>query len=129
MAASDRICNLLETCGTPEAPLCPLQDTTLKNGIWYGDEPICQSEMFQNLPWIKMQKTIAAMKLTADDGFFTVMMLSSLKNIDENIKGADPADDKGELNWLNEHRIKLNKPYKRRSTSPSKQLQAGARLF
>jgi hypothetical protein len=129
MATPDRICNLLELCGTPEAPLCPLQDATLKNGIWYGDEPICQSQMFENLPWIKNQKAIAALKLKADDGFFTVRMLNSIKTIDGQIKGADPEDDNAEQNWLQEHHKGTDRQGKRYSRPAVKHLPADARLF
>lgn len=129
MATSDRFCNLLEICATPEAPLCPLQDTTITNGIWYGDEPICQSQMFDNLPWIKKQKAIAAMKLKADDGFFTVRMLNALKTIDRNTRGADPADDDAELNWMKEHYKQRKGTGKKRSATASRRAPADARLF
>jgi hypothetical protein len=101
MAANDdKLCTLLDACGTPEAPLCPLQEITLKKGIWYPDEPVCSSEMFQNLGWLKKQQLIAAMKLKADDGFFTVRMLNALKTIPQKIKGADPDSDDPEEEWL-----------------------------
>ena len=129
MVFSDRVCNLLEPCGTPEAPLCPIQDATIKNGIWYGDEPICQSEMFANLPWIKKQKAIAALKLKADEGFFTVRMLNSLRKVESGIKGADPADDNAEHNWLEQYYRKPNISRKRRSKLVTCSLPATARLL
>jgi hypothetical protein len=129
MVFSDRICNLLEPCGTPEAPLCPLQDATIRNGIWYGDEPICQSETFANLPWIKKQKAIAALKLKADEGFFTVKMLNILKKVEPGIKGADPADDNAEHDWLKQYNIKPNTYRKRRSKQASSRMMATARLL
>jgi hypothetical protein len=100
MANDDKICTLLESCGTPEAPLCPMQEVTLKRGIWYGDEPVCSSETFQELGWIKKQRCIAAMKLKADDGFFTVRMLNALSVVSPGIKGADPDSDDPEKEWL-----------------------------
>ena len=129
MVNSDRVCNLLEPCMTPEAPLCPLQETTIKNGIWYGDEPICQAQMFENLPWIKKQKAIAALKLKADDGFFTVKMLNALKTIEPGIKGADPADDNAETSWLEEHRKPRKNTNTKHKTQVHKQPPANARLF
>ena len=96
----DKLCTLLDACGTPEAPLCPMQEITLKSGIWYGDEPVCSSEMFQELGWIKKQRCIAALKLKADDGFFTVKMLNALRVISPGIKGADPDSDDPENEWL-----------------------------
>ncbi len=101
MAANDdKLCTLIDACGTPEAPLCPLQQISLKNGIWYPDEPVCSSQMFQNLSWLKKQKSIAEKKLKADDGFFTVRMLNALRTIPPNIKGADPDSDDPEEEWL-----------------------------
>ena len=73
----DRRCNLLEPCSTPEAPLCPLQEISLKTAIWYGDEPVCEGENFQNISWIKKQRLIIELGLKADDGFFTVKMLNA----------------------------------------------------
>ena len=96
----DKLCNLLEACETPEAPLCPLQEISLKNGIWYGDEPVCQNQMFQNLAWIRKQRLITDLGLTADDGFFTVRMLNSLRVIPRNLKGANPEDANAEIKWL-----------------------------
>ena len=84
---NERLCNMLEECGAPDAPLCPVQEKTLKNGIWYADEPICQAERYQHLPWIKKQRQIASMKLKAEDGFFTIRMLSALQVVPRNIKG------------------------------------------
>jgi hypothetical protein len=129
MANSDRKCNLLEPCMTPEAPICPLQETTIKNGIWYADEPVCQSLMFENLPWIKKQKAIAALKLKADDGFFTVKMLNALKTVEQGIKGADPADDNAEANWLKEHYSPRKNTSKKRISQTRREPPANARLF
>jgi hypothetical protein len=96
----DKLCTMLDACGTPEAPLCPMQEVTLKRGIWYCDEPICGSETFQELGWIKKQRCIAAMKLKADDGFFTVRMLNALHVVSPGIKGADPDSEDPENEWL-----------------------------
>jgi hypothetical protein len=101
----DRLCNLLEPCGTPEAPLCPLQEISLKTAIWYGDEPICEGENFQNIPWIKKQKLIAELGIKADRGFFTVKMLNALRSVGKNLKGADPDEARAELKWLKEYNI------------------------
>ena len=118
----DRLCNLMEPCATPEAPLCPLQEFTLKSAVWYGDEPVCQAEKFQNLPWIKKQKLIADLKLKADDGFFTLKMLNFIKVVGKNLKGADPSDKRAEANWFKDHtsspRPKPAKPKKRLKKGP-----------
>jgi hypothetical protein len=99
---SERLCNLFEICKTLEAPLCPIQETALKHAIWYPDEPICQSKQFQDLPWVKKQKQIAALRLKADAGFFTVRMLDTIHVVTKNLKGADPDDPNAELKWLKE---------------------------
>lgn len=99
---NDRLCNLFELCETPEAPLCPMRQTTVEHGRWYADEQICKARKFQNLPWIRKQKRIARLGLTVHDGFFTVRMLNSIQvtAITKNLKGADPDYLISELNWL-----------------------------
>lgn len=111
----DRLCNLLEYCNTPEAPLCPLQEITIKNGIWYSDEPICQCELFQNLPWIKKQKLIAELGLKPDAGFFTVRMLNSIRLITKNLRGANPDEAMAEIKWFQMRKLKARKPAKSRT--------------
>jgi len=98
----ERLCNLFEACDSPESPLCPVQESTIKRGIWYPDEPICQAEQFQEVPWIKKQRQIAALKLTTEDGFFTVRMLEAIRVVSSNLKGADPDDPRAESKWLRE---------------------------
>ena len=97
---SERLCNLFEECGTPDAPLCPIQENTIKHGIWYPDEPICRAKKFQSLSWIRKQKQISKLKLKMDSGFFTVRMLNELYVIPQSLKGADPADCDAEMKWL-----------------------------
>jgi len=112
MLSKDRFCNLFEPCETPEAPLCPLQEKAQRGAIWYGDEPVCQSELFQNLPWVKKQKSISGLGLKADDGFFTVRMLESLGAISKDTKGADPDDPGSEKIWLNLRQVRHQKSTK-----------------
>ena len=111
---NERLCNLFEACGTPEAPLCPIQESPLKYAIWYPDEPICQAKQFQDLPWIKKQKQIAILRLKTDVGFFTVRMLDAVHMVTKNLKGADPDDPGAELKWLQE---RAEKQEKRATTS------------
>ena len=109
----ERLCNLFEECQTPDAPLCPIQENTIKYGIWYPDEPICRAKKFQNLSWIKKQKQIAKLKLSTDGGFFTVRMLNELHSIPQHLKGADPADYDAEAKWIEtrtERRKKISSP-------------------
>jgi len=113
---NENLCNLFDTCNTPEAPLCPLQLSSVKHGMWYPDESICRAKQFQNCPWIKKQREIAKLGLTADDGFFTVKMLMDIHIVTSNIRGASPDDPNSESNWLNDRSHKRkDRYYKRRS--------------
>ncbi len=96
------LCNLFEICQTLDAPLCPIREDTVKYGIWYGDEPICQAAKFQTLPWIQKQKLLSNLGMTIDDGFFTVRMLNTIRStlINRNLKGASADDRNSELKWL-----------------------------
>lgn len=40
------------------APLCPLDKSSLKNGIWYPDEPVC-NRRDERPVWVEIQKRIA----------------------------------------------------------------------
>lgn len=99
---SERLCNLFEECESPEAPLCPIQESTVKRGIWYPDEPICQAKMFQETSWIKKQHQIASLKLKTDVGFFTKRMLEALHIVTKNLKGANPDYPDAESKWFAE---------------------------
>jgi hypothetical protein len=103
---NDNLCNLFEKCKTPEAPLCPLQEDTIKHGVWYADEAICAARQFRDLPWIKKQRQIAEALLTADDGFFTVRMLLALKRITPKLKGAIPETTDSENQWFQNRPVK-----------------------
>ena len=118
---NERTCNLFEPCETPEAPLCPIQIETIKNGIWYPGEPICKSKRFRNLSWIQKQQKIARLKLTPDDGFFTVRMLDAIHTVTGNIKGADPDEVDAELKWFSRREEKkVVKRKKNRATDNRK---------
>jgi hypothetical protein len=99
---NEKLCNLFESCESAEAPLCPLQEKTVKSGIWYPDEPICQACQFQQLPWVKKQHLIAGMKLKSNAGFFTVNMLNALHSINSSLRGADPDYANPEEKWFSE---------------------------
>ncbi len=47
-------CQVFARCS---APLCPLDKSSLKNGIWYPDEPICKDR--ERPVWVEIQKRIA----------------------------------------------------------------------
>jgi len=71
------------------APLCPLDDTSITKGIWYPDEDICKSRNFQNLDWIRKQKAIVKAE-APHDRFFTVEMLQAIKQVRRGIEGISP---------------------------------------
>jgi hypothetical protein len=99
---NERLCNLFEECESPEAPLCPIQESTVKRGIWYPDEPICQAKLFQEISWLKKQHQIAALRLKTDAGFFTIRMLDAIHVVTKNLRGADPDNSDAESKWLEE---------------------------
>ena len=104
----DKLCNLLQKCETPEAPLCPLREDSVSHGVWYPNEAVCRAKRFQDLPWIKNQVRIVNLRLTMDDGYFTVRMLNSLQanTLTRKLKGADPSCPNAESTWLQQHEDK-----------------------
>ena len=115
---TEKQCRLFETC---EAPLCPLDNDSLKHGLWYADEGICRARRFQSLPWIQKQKGIAKLELSVDDGFFTVRMLDSAKTVTKSLRGADPNTPKAEEKWLRQREEKRAKvSQKRRNNKAAK---------
>lgn len=130
---NERLCNLFESCETPEAPLCPIQASTVKKGIWYPDEPICQSKQFQDLPWIRKQHQIAALKRKTDIGFFTVRMLDAVHIVTSKLRGADPDDSNAESKWLEElsgrRATVTEKRRQRRKKTATRQKQKTLTLF
>ena len=110
---SERSCNLFEPCETPEAPLCPIQIDTIKNGIWYPGEQICKSKRFRNLSWIQKQHKIVREGLTSEDGFFTVRMLESIHIVTKNLKGADPDEPDAESKWFTRREEKKTSQYRK----------------
>jgi hypothetical protein len=124
---NERLCNLFEACQSPEAPLCPIQESTVKRGIWYPDEPICQAEQFQELSWIKKQNQIAALRLKIDVGYFTVRMLAVIHIITRNIKGADPDYPDGEAEWFEQRggeksKVSIGKRKKGKASASNNQI-------
>ena len=90
-------CHLFETC---EAPLCPLQENTVENGVWYADEQVCRARKHLPISWIKKQKRIVRLGLTSDIGYFTVEMLNAIQRVTRNTKGADPDDIHSKQQWF-----------------------------
>ncbi len=95
-------CPHWDTC---DSPLCPLDATSLEHGVYYGDEDVCKRRDFAGLPWVKAQRAIAKLGLGVDDGFFTVAMLSAVKQPRPGLKGLNPDIEfsesrKAERRWI-----------------------------
>ena len=71
------------------APLCPLQEHSIKHGIWYPEEDVCAARDQQSLEWIRKQKLVVK-ACTCMDKYFTVEMLKEAKQIRKGIEGIDP---------------------------------------
>ena len=100
-------CIRFDSCS---APLCPLDENSLNNGIWYFDEEICHLREFCHLPWIRNQKKIAK-KARDYDSYFTLRMLEQNCMIKAGITGIDsetPLDavEREEKKWLNNQPVK-----------------------
>ena len=91
-------CTLAGKCSSP---LCPLDEESLLEGVWYPDEEICRK---YNCQFIKTQKKIA--KRTRDNStYYTHEMLNRNFVVTKAIAGLDP--DKGRAaqlaRWLKTH--------------------------
>ena len=97
-------CKRFDTCN---APLCPLDEQSLKHSIWYPDEEICRAKLFSALPWIKAQRKIAK-RASRMDRYFTLQMLKRNCIIKKGIEGLDPdLDEALQLKrWLKAHPVK-----------------------
>jgi hypothetical protein len=83
---ADKIdCQKYEECS---APICPL-DNSVKCGVWYADEDICQLRRFQRLPWVIKQKLVAKAG-ASNEKYFTMEMLLAKRQIRKGIEGIDP---------------------------------------
>jgi len=92
-------CRYYDDCS---APFCPLDPESLKHGIWYPDEEICQKHSVPD--WVRVQRKIA--KKTSDvDKYFTFEMLARIYKVTKGIVGLDPdKDEKPQLKrWLEKH--------------------------
>jgi hypothetical protein len=99
-----KLCKRFDSCS---APLCPMDESSLANGIWMPDEDICQLQTFCNLNWVRNQKKIAR-KSRNKDGYFTCKMLLRDCIVGKGVEGLDPDHDisdmeKDEARWLQQH--------------------------
>ena len=72
-----------------ESPLCPMDEDSIRNGVFYPDEQICTRRGFQNLDWLRKQKAIIKAK-APNDRYFTVEMLQAIRQVRKGIEGIRP---------------------------------------
>jgi len=85
------------------APICPLDQESLKNCIWYSDEDICNRS--PSPLWIKQQKKIVK-KCKNPDSYFTFEMLNRNFIVGKGIEGLDPDKEESPQlrKWSKAHR-------------------------
>ena len=94
-------CPKFDTCS---APLCPMDEQSLENGLWYPDEEVCTLKKHGGLPWIRKQRKLIK-RAARVDRYFTLEMLERNCIVRGGIEGLDP-DVPEELQlkrWLNAH--------------------------
>jgi len=89
-------CPSYEGC---DASICPMDDQSVANSIWFSDEFICKGRKCSQIPWIRKQRKIARLKPNTN-GFFTVQMLNSIERISKGLKEADPDKTNAEARWF-----------------------------
>ena len=97
-----------------DAPLCPLQENTMRLGVWFGTDEICRARRYQSLFWVKKQKRIQKAGLDYDDGCFTVEMLEHVDRVTPSLKGADPDDPPSIQRWLKERAAQRERSLQKR---------------
>jgi hypothetical protein len=81
---NDLSCQHHNSCS---APLCPLDNNSIGNSIWYPNEEICHLRACPD--WVKVQRAIKRVK-PSNDRYFTVDMLKTIDIVRRGIKGISP---------------------------------------
>lgn len=91
-------CPLFDKCN---APLCPLDENSIINGIWYPDEEVCKKKAIEL--WVKNQRKVK--KRSRDtEKYFTASMLNRNIRVRNGITGLGTdsnLDD--EKKWIEKH--------------------------
>jgi len=100
-------CLRFEECS---APICPMDEQSLKYGLWYPDEEFCIRQEYGKLLYVRNQRKIAK-RARNKDFYFTYRILNHNCQIKRGIKGLDPDQDNcqrmaDETNWLMNHPVK-----------------------
>ncbi len=95
-------CRYFDGCN---APLCPIDEGSIKHCAWFPDEEICRK---RDVPeWVKRQKRIAKkVNYDFERGCFTVNMLMRKAQITSKMYGVDPGKGPAhsqEERWLKYH--------------------------
>lgn len=91
--------------GECNAPICPLNDKSIKKAIWFPNEEICKRRQFSKINWIVNQKKINHHGTKHINNFFTAEMLNRKMIVRKNIKGLNPDQYKyeQEKKWILKH--------------------------
>lgn len=97
-------CPRFEDCS---APICPMDEQSIKSSNWYPDEDICVVRSFSSLPWVARQRKLQR-KVRNRDFFFTHKMLCRNCKVTVATEGIDPDHDYDDLDrdvkkWLQTH--------------------------
>jgi hypothetical protein len=117
------ICKHFEDCSVP---ICP-RDAGAAQAVWFADEQVCR---LQDAPeWVKRQRKIAKIGVSATAGCFTLNMLERRCVIGKKITGTDhdatDAERKiAEENWLFRH-----PPFKAKTGGEREKLVARMRIL
>ena len=100
-------CPSYEGC---DAAICPLEEDSVTDALWYPDEGICRSRKFSKLSWLKTQKKIARLSLSSDIGYFTVNMFELIDRVSRGIKGVNPDKPDSRTRWVKQRKKPQGKP-------------------
>jgi hypothetical protein len=78
-------CSAWDRC---KAPLCPLDESTVKHGVWYPDEEVCSRRGARSVKWVRTQYRVAK-RAKRPDFYFQVSDLSAMKAV-RSPTGHDP---------------------------------------
>jgi len=86
------------------SPLCPLDENSINDGIWYPGEEICRRRDAPD--WVKRQRAIVKAKAPSDK-YFNIAMLRVLKQVRKGIGGVSPDQpleqaEEAERKWIAE---------------------------
>ena len=108
-------CPSYELCS---APLCPLNEDSLREAVWYPDEDVCRKwHIGRQCRWVRVQRKIARLPDPERRGYFTHAMLDAVGKVSKGINGID-VDKRGdkdeqEATWIAKRSRSLVTPEQR----------------